>query len=87
MKIIEELKKLSDEQIASAENARKICEQEALIWDFKKCKEKGCVYTYRQKFYCGTYGCVHSMSEWTQNNIPFDDKYEQKKNIKNEVEK
>lgn len=83
MKVIEELKKLAEEQVVSARNAKKICEKESLIWDFEKCKEKGCVYTYRQKFHCGTYGCVHDMSEWTQNHIPFTDEYEQKKEKEN----
>ena len=78
MTVIEELKKLSDEQVVSAKNAREIREQEALIWDFSKCKEKGCIYTYRQKYHCGTYGCVHCFSEWSQNHIPFEDKYEPK---------
>ena len=75
---IKELKDLADKQFESAELARKICEQKELVWDFEKCKEKGCKYTYRQKFHCGTYGCIHSMSEWTQNHIPYSDKYEPK---------
>ena len=79
MREIAELKKLAEEQVVSAKNAKKIREQKALIWDFEKCKEKGCKYTYRQKFHCSTYGCVHCFSEWSQNHIPFEDKYEVKK--------
>lgn len=77
MKIIEELKKLSDEQVLSAEKAREICTQKKLIWTFKECKEKHCKYTYRQKFHCGIYGCVHNFAEWTQNHVPFEDRYEE----------
>ena len=78
-KKIEELEKLATEMRrvnAKIRNeAKRICEEEQMIWSFKTCKEKGCKWTYRQKLWCGTYGCIHSFSDWTGDDIPYEDKF------------
>ncbi len=80
MIIIEDLKKLADEQKKLKLTAKEKCKQEKLVWTFNVCKEKGCRHTYRQRYWCNTIGCIHDTRSWGGPAIPYEDLFDPKNN-------